>query len=115
MRKDPAIILRDILDGIERIQRYTRNMTEEEFRNREETQDAVMRRIEVIGEAAKRLTPEFKALHTEVPWREIGGMRDVLIHDYFGVNMERVWETANKDLPQLKEQISKIIETDSHP
>lgn len=110
MRKDPKILLRDILKSIERIESYVRNMTRGEFENREEIQDAVMRRIEVIGEAAKRLPSEFKETYPEIPWKQIGSMRDVLIHEYFGVNLERVWGTVKEDLPELREKILKILE-----
>jgi len=111
MRKEPGIILKDILESIGRINRYIGNMTEEQFRTREETQDAVMRRIEIIGEAAKRLPSEFREQHPDIPWKQIGAMRDVLIHEYFGINIERVWETAKSDLPGLKEKIWKILES----
>ena len=115
MRKDPGIILRDILESIGRINRYVGNMTLEEFRARDETQDAVVRKIEIIGEAAKRLPSEFQGLHQDIPWKQIGGMRDILIHEYFGINIERVWETVKSDLLGLKDRIWKILEAIQDP
>jgi uncharacterized protein with HEPN domain len=71
-------------------------------------QDAAIRQIEVIGEAVKKLSPELKDRHPEIPWRDVVGMRDKLVHDHFGVDLDAVWNTARKDIPQLKEEIRGI-------
>ena len=71
---------------------------------------AVIRRLEIMGEAAKNIPEDFRNKYCEVPWKQIAGMRDVLIHGYFGVNLERVWIVVERDLPDLKQKISKILE-----
>jgi uncharacterized protein with HEPN domain len=69
-----------------------------------------MRRLEIIGEAVKNIPKEIREKYPEIPWRDIAGMCDVFLHEYFGVIMERVWDTAKNDIPKLKKQISKLIE-----
>lgn len=100
--KKPKIFIEDILESIDKIEQYTKNKTKEEFLNNYEKQDAVMKRLEVIGEAVKNIPEEFKKKRSEIPWQKIAGMRNVLIHEYFGLNMERVWDTVKKDIPKLK-------------
>lgn len=109
MKKDPKIFLHHILESMEEIENHIRDISEEEFSRDIKTQDAVVRRIEIIGEAIKNLSTGFKKRYPEVEWREIAGMRDKLIHHYFGIKMGIVWETSKKDLPGLKKQISKIL------
>ncbi|MCX5725014.1 MAG: DUF86 domain-containing protein [Nitrospirae bacterium] len=75
------------------------------------TQDAVIRNLEIIGEATKRISPGLKSAHTDVAWKPIAGMRDKLIHDYFGVNVQLVWEAVERDLPQLYEKVNELLAT----
>jgi uncharacterized protein with HEPN domain len=72
-------------------------------------QDGVIRQIQIIGEAAKRVSPAVSSKYSDIPWRDIAGMRDKLVHDYFGVDVEMVWVTATVDLPELKQQIARIL------
>jgi uncharacterized protein with HEPN domain len=82
---------------------------EEQFLNDEMVQDAVIRNFEIIGEAAKRVPTGYRRAHAEVPWRLMAGFRDVLIHAYEGVDLDRVWHIAQEDLPKVKEAIDKIL------
>ena len=108
-KKNPKIFLEDILESIERIEGYTKGKTLENFLEDYEKQDAIIKRLEIIGEAVKNIPISIKRKYPEIPWKDIAGMRDVLIHEYFGVKMERVWDTAKKDIPKLKRQIAEIL------
>jgi uncharacterized protein with HEPN domain len=103
------LYLRHMLDAISRIEAYTRNMTCEQFLASDLHQDAVIRQIEVIGKAAKKTSSELRAARPEIPWRDVAGMRDKLIHDYFGVDLDAVWDTAQKDIPALKTQLHGLV------
>ena len=87
MKKDPLIFLEHILESIKDIEEYVRGTTREEFMNSKKTQDAVIRRIEIIGEAAKNVPEDIKKHHPDIPWKRMSGMRDILIHGYFGVDL----------------------------
>jgi len=108
MKKDKAY-LKHILDTISKVEKFTEGVTKEGFFENVEKQYAVLRGLEIIGEATKNLSRELKTKHREVPWKDIAGMRDKLIHEYFGVNLELVWGTVKDKLPELKKQIIKIL------
>lgn len=110
MKREAKILLDDIASSIVLIRKYTEGMTREEFQDDIKTQDAVTRRFEIIGEAAKGVPKDFKDLHPEVPWKLIVGLRDILIHGYFTVNPGRVWLVAKADLPELERQVIRILE-----
>lgn len=97
------------MECIGKIEEYIENLTEKEFENNSEKQDAVIRRIEIIGEAVKNISNETKDKYPHIRWREIAGMRDVVIHQYFGVTIGLVWRVANAEIPNLKEKIEAII------
>lgn len=108
MTKDDIIYLKHIRDAINKIIRYVGTMKRREFLKDELVQDGVIRQIEIIGEAAKRLSRTFMETHPEIPWKDIIGMRNKLIHDYMGVDTGAVWDTVKKDIPILKQQINTL-------
>jgi len=110
MKKDNLVYLKHISDAILRIEDYTEGLKYEDFMKNNLVQAGVMREITVIGGAAKRLTRDIREKYSDIPWKKIAGMRDKLIHDYFGVDLDAVWDTVKKDIPLLKRQIEGVIE-----
>jgi len=113
MKRDIKVFIQDILESIELIKGYTKGVNEDDFFDKDDNlqmKDAIIRRLEIIGEAVKSIPDGFRKKHPDIPWKQISGMRDVIIHEYFGVKLERVWKTAKKDLPELKKAISRILE-----
>ncbi len=108
-KKDDKVYLYHILESIEWIERYLESRTFEEFQKDKMLQDAVIRELEVIGEAAKNISEELKNKSPNIPWKAISGMRDKLMHHYFGVDLFAVWETATKDIKKLKKYIMKLL------
>jgi len=106
-REDSAVI-QDIKEVINRITSYISQMEYEDFLQDYKTQDAVIRNIEILGEAAKLLSDETKEKYPNVPWKDIAGTRDKLIHDYFGVNIDIVWDIAKNEIPFLSTQLNDM-------
>lgn len=107
--RDPEAYLTDIIESISLIDEYVASLTKERFNKDQKIKNAVLRRLEIIGEAVKQLPKKVKEENPEVAWRRIAGLRDVLSHEYFGIEIDRIWKIIQKDLPKLKKQIQKII------
>ena len=109
MEKDDTLYLQHVLDAINTIEEYLMDVNEENFKATRLLQDGTIRQIEIIGEAVKYVSKDIRKAYPDIPWQDIAGMRDKLIHHYFGVDIEKVWDTAQEDLPVLKEQVVKIL------
>jgi len=101
----------DILEAIDSIKSYTQGMDYSSFEKDKKTRDAVVRNLEVIGEAAKNIPEETRRKHSDINWRVVAGMRDRLIHEYFGVSVQITWETVKNDLPTLERIVRKIMDS----
>lgn len=112
-KRKPDVYLQDILESIQQIEEYLNGVKEDEFYKNFEKQDAVLRRLEIIGEAVKHLPNKIRNRYNEIPWRKIAGMRDIIIHEYFGVTLSMIWVVAQRDLPDLKSKIQEIVHNQS--
>mgnify|MGYP001599760307 CR=1 FL=1 len=114
MKRDINLFIQDILENIKDIESFSKALTKEKFESNKLIQNAIIRSLEIIGEAAKNIPDSFREKHPKIPFRKIAGFRDILSHAYFGVSMDRVWNIIEKDLPDLKKEIEKIkIDEDS--
>lgn len=109
MKKFNLIFVSHIRDSINKIIKYTDNISYEEFVSNDMIQDAVIRQIEILGEASKNLTDDFKNTYNYLSWKQMVGMRNKVIHEYFGVNLKVIWDTVKLEIPGLKTSIEKII------
>ncbi len=106
---DDLVYVRHILDATAKIESFVKNMTFKKFARSQLAQSATMYQIAVIGEAARHLSIEFQSAHSQIPWAQIVGMRNKLMHDYMGVDLGEVWQVTQEDLPELKKQIKQIL------
>ena len=108
MKKDPQVFIDHILECIELVEDYLNGKSIEDFMGSTQLQDAVIRRIEIIGEATKNLPQDFKDRHPDIPWKEMAGMRDIIVHEYFGVDLKLTWRVATEDIKGLKAQLEEL-------
>jgi uncharacterized protein with HEPN domain len=108
-KREPALLLEDMLEAIDKILKYTSEMNTEFFLSDSKTIDAVVRNLEIIGEAANHLPESFKLKHSAINWRQIVGLRHRIIHDYFGVDVEIIWKIVKKDIIVLKKNIQSLL------
>lgn len=104
---DDQLYVQHILEATQRIERFSGHLTFGEFEQNELVQSGVIRELGIIGEAVKKFSEAFKNSHSSIPWKEISGMRDKLIHDYFEIDVEAVWKTLKEDIPFLKRELQK--------
>jgi uncharacterized protein with HEPN domain len=102
--------LADILEAMQRIIAYTENLSYKQFLDDRLVQDAVLRNFQVIGEATKKVSTATRSTYPELPWREMAGMRNRIVHEYFGINQRVVWDVAVRDLPRLVPRVEEIIQ-----
>jgi uncharacterized protein with HEPN domain len=107
-KRSLELLIEDIWESIEKIERYTEGMTQDNFESDEKTTDAVVRNLEIIGEAAGRLPEDFTDRHSEIEWVKIIGLRNRIVHEYFGVDLQIIWQILKKDLPAFKLSLKKI-------
>jgi uncharacterized protein with HEPN domain len=108
-RRDYLLFLEDMMAAIQKIEDYTGTLSRDDFFHNSMVQDAVIRNFEIIGEAAKNVPKKIQAKYQQVEWREAAGFRDVLIHDYFGIDVESVWDTLTKNIPSLKMHLEEVL------
>lgn len=110
MTRNYQLYLQDILESIEKIQQYICKLTFEEFSSNNMVIDAVVRNLEIIGEAATRMPDDIRLSYSQIPWAEMRGIRNILVHEYFGVDHKIIWKTAKQSLPELSLQIKNITQ-----
>lgn len=108
--KDDRVYLAHILEAVERILAYSED-GEATFRRELKTQDAIIRNLQVMGEAVKKVSAATRAAHSEIPWKDIAGMRDRVVHEYFGVSLDIVWDVVKNHVPPLREKLRRALES----
>ena len=109
MKKDPKVFIGHIIESIELIEQYAKKLTTNTFKKDIAMQDAIIRRLEIIGEAVKNIPTSFKTKYPEIPWKQMAGMRDILIHEYFDVDIALTWSVVKLKLPSLKPQLQNLL------
>ncbi|RJX26497.1 MAG: DUF86 domain-containing protein [Dethiobacter sp.] len=109
MPREPKVYLRDILDSIRKIEQYKAKVNQVTFKENELVQDGIIRNLEIIGEAVKKMPDSMKKTRAKLDWKKIAGLRDVLIHGYFTVDLDIVWDIVQNKVPELKDEVLAII------
>jgi len=107
-KRESSLYLQDIKDCIKKIEKYTEKLSFHKFAKDEKTVDAVVRNLEIIGEVASNMPKIIRTKYKKIPWKDIVGMRNLIIHEYFGVDLDIVWETIKKRVPELKKELRKV-------
>ncbi len=107
-KRSLELLVEDIWESIDKIDRYSKGMTQDNFQNDEKTIDAVVRNLEIIGEAASRMPEDFTDQHSKIEWVKIIGLRNRIVHEYFGVDLQIIWQILKKDLPAFKVSLKNI-------
>jgi hypothetical protein len=107
-KRDPQLLLEDIQTAIDKIERYTAGMSQDNFLADIKTVDAVVRNLEIIGEAVRQMPETFKKSHPQIPWTQVAGLRNRIVHDYAGLDLELIWQIVINNLPDLKRQLGEI-------
>lgn len=107
--RDYRLYLDDILQAIKKIEKYTKGLTAKELKNNDLIIDAVVRNLEIIGEAVKNMPLRIKEKYPEIEWKKISGLRDILAHEYFGIDLEILWDIIKNKLPDLKTEVSRLL------
>ena len=114
-KRDVGLLLEDIVEAIDKIARYTADVDRDSFLEDEKTIDAVVRNLEIIGEATRQLPDTYTAKHGGIPWRQIAGLRNRIVHDYFGLDLEIIWGVITNDLPNLKSKLNALLTNPNRP
>ena len=108
MKKNHVFFIQHIIESIDLIEIYLKNQTEDTFKQSIQLQDSCIRRLEIMGEAVKNLPDSLRDTAPKVPWKKIAGMRDILIHEYFGIDLDLTWRVLTKELPRVKKYLIKL-------
>ena len=112
MSRDYRLYLEDMVESANRIQKYAKGLSYDEFSRNGMAVDAVVRNLEIIGEAAKKVPTDVKKRHPEVEWRKVAGLRDIIAHEYFGINQVIIWDIVDNKIPKLKASIKAIVKAE---
>jgi uncharacterized protein with HEPN domain len=112
VKKDPEVFLGHIVESIELIEEYSEKLTTTTFKKDQAMQDAIVRRLEIIGEAVKNIPTSFKANYPAIPWKQMAGMRDILIHEYFDIDLNLTWQVVKRELPLIKAKLQVLLSDD---
>ena len=108
-KRDAELLIEDMFEAINKIERYTAGFDQEAFLQDEKTIDAVARNLEVLGEATRQMPDDFMDQHPDIPWRQMAGLRNRIVHDYFGLDLEIIWDVVSNGIPELKTSVASLL------